>query len=105
MKKLLDGKEQGPIDLINPAEINAEKIINCYEIDMSECSVRNPKFKENEDSCKEEKYIQPQELIKDLKDQGWIVARVMCYSDSDTNFGHDPAIKHKTVVLMVKLSD
>lgn len=91
---------QAPTDLVQPNTVDASRIISCMEVCISRGVVINPYHK---DSGEEPARLDPSVLIEKMTKDGWVVARVMCYGDSSTNYGHEPAISHKTVVLMVKM--
>jgi hypothetical protein len=98
--EILNTETSTPTDLVTPSKIDASSIVGCKEIAISVGTMVNPDYK---DGGSEAKYIEPGDLVEKLVKVGWIVARVMCYSDSSTNYGHEPAIFHKTVVLLVKI--
>ena len=89
-----------PTDLVTPHNIDASSIVGCVEITVGSQTIANPFHKEG---GQEARSITPNDLIGRLVKEGWVVVRVMCYGDSHTNYGHEPAISHKTVVLLVKV--
>ena len=88
------------IDMVEPEMHPAGNIGGCEEIQIGNY------FKDPDTKEKGAEYIYGHQLLERRVDEGWKVVTI-CWKrdDGHTNFGHEPAIKHVLVAVIIKLTE
>lgn len=89
------------LHLVEPQKVNATDVKGCVEILMCAHNISNPFFWEGN---QEQQFMNPYELMDRLIDKGWKVVTVAYKrNDGPPNFGHEPAINHVLVAVLIKV--
>lgn len=85
----------GLVHLVAPQTINAKKVKKCLEIELSRSTIPHPDYNDG-------RGINPSQLLKELVGRQWTILTIAYKrNDGATNFGHDPAVNHVLVAVLV----